>query len=508
MLPLPEQSVGRPKLNWLDQAVAWFSPSRGLRRVYARALLAYDGAKYGRRTQNWVTTSADANTEIEASLSKLRERSRDLIRNNPRAARAAAVIVASAVGTGITPQADTGDPGLNQRIDEAFERWLGECDADGQLDFFGLQQLGVRSIFESGEILVRRRMRRLEDGLSVPLQIQLLEPDHLDSSATTNTSGGATIQGIELDALGRRVAYWLHTVHPGATLWPGVSPGLGSKRVPASEVVHCYRKERPGQQRGVPWMAPIMLLLRDIDEYNEAEIVRSKIQACLALFIKSSEESPRRLGPVTTEELTATRVETLRPGMIQYGEPGEEAQAIEPKGHGNYAEFVKLQDHIWSAATGMFYAQATGDLSSVNWASYRAGDRDFRGVIEAFRWLTIIPMMCEPLWRWFIDAAFLAGRIPELSYGVQWTPPPFMSIDPTKDAEADKAEIRNGLSTWSQKIAGRGWNPERQAAAAAEDFRRFDRYSLIFDCDPRNEAGNAKGAGDGADEDSEPEVRG
>lgn len=491
-------------LNWLDKAILWCAPIAGGRRLWARELLAYDGARSGRRTQGWLTTSSDANSEIGAALPKLRERSRDLVRNNPRAARAVEVIVSSAVGTGITPRADTGDATLNRIIDDAFARWADECDADGQLDFFGLQHLAVRSIFESGEVLVRRRIRRPEDNLAIPLQLQVLESDHLDSSKTNNLSGGVTIQGIELDGLGQRSAYWLFRAHPGAALLPGLGAQMSSKRVPASEVIHAYRKMRAGQQRGAPWLAPAMMLLRDIDEYNEAEIVRAKIQACLALFIKTSEDSPRRMGATSTEGDTNARIETLRPGMIQYGEPGEEAQAIEPKGHANYAEFTRLQDHIWSAALGMFYAQATGDLSSVNWASYRAGDRDFRGVIDAFRWLTIIPMLCRPAWNWFIEAAFLAGKIPALNYGCEWTPPPFMSIDPTKDAEADKAEIRSGLTTWPRAVAARGYNPQRQLDTAAEWFKKFDAAGVEFDCDPRvkDASGKAEGGVNGDDESS------
>ena len=100
------------QLNWLDRAVAWLSPEAGVRRVQARAaesairkasniLLSYDGAKTGRRTEGWFTTAADSNTEIAAALPKLRNRSSDLIRNNPSAARVQSVVVSSTVGTGI-----------------------------------------------------------------------------------------------------------------------------------------------------------------------------------------------------------------------------------------------------------------------------------------------------------------------------------------------------------------------------------------------------------------------
>ena len=74
----------------------------------------------------------------------------------------------------------------------------------------------MRSLVESGEVLVRLRERRVEDGLPVPLQLQVLEADHLDSGKTEELrDGGFILQGIEFDALGRRRAYWLYPTHPG-----------------------------------------------------------------------------------------------------------------------------------------------------------------------------------------------------------------------------------------------------------------------------------------------------
>jgi len=160
--------------NWIDKAVAWLSPESAFKRLRYRAALevlsSYDGARTGRRTENWRTTGSDPNATIGSDLDRLIQRSRDLIRNDPHGTRIASVIANSAVGTGITPQADTGDPGTDEIINEEFKFWSEECDAEGQLDFWGLQHLGVRSIVESGASLSRSRRRRSSDGLRVPYQ--------------------------------------------------------------------------------------------------------------------------------------------------------------------------------------------------------------------------------------------------------------------------------------------------------------------------------------------------
>lgn len=98
-------------------------------------------------------------------------------------------------------------------------------------------------------MLVRLRARRPEDGLPVPLQIQVLEIDWLDS-ARNGTNGNNTIQnGIEYDPLGKITAYWLWDQHPG-DVNPGRRAKTSSYPVPAERVIHLFTSQRPGQGRG------------------------------------------------------------------------------------------------------------------------------------------------------------------------------------------------------------------------------------------------------------------
>jgi capsid protein len=145
---------------------------------------------------------------------------RDLVRNNPHAAKAVAVLVNNIVGSGIMPRAASGDDKLDRKVDALFERWTADCDADGQLDFYGLQTLICREMVEAGEVLVRRRLRRASDGLAVPLQLQVLEADFLDATKSSNVGAGRIVQGIEFDPVGKRRAYWLHPEHPGDAMVP------------------------------------------------------------------------------------------------------------------------------------------------------------------------------------------------------------------------------------------------------------------------------------------------
>ena len=233
---------------------------------------AYEGARLGRRTEGWVAAGTGANAEIAPAIAPA---ARPLARPRPqqplrrqggdRAGQQHGRHRAVAASPG-------GDAGAGGAGGPALVRVRRRADADGLTDFSGLQALIVRSLVESGEVLVRLRERRVDDGLPVPLQLQVLEGDHLDSAKTEELrDGGFVLQGIEFDRLGRRRAYWLFPTHPGDG-----RGALVSHRVPATRVLHLFERLRPGQVRGVPWFAPVMLKLRDLDAYDEAELVRRR----------------------------------------------------------------------------------------------------------------------------------------------------------------------------------------------------------------------------------------
>lgn len=464
------------KQNLLDRVVSFVSPQAGLARARSRAALemvrGYEGAKTGRRTGGWVTGGTSANAEIAPALALLRGRSRDLMRNNPYAVKARQAFVGNAIGTGISAK-------FEQQGD-LWKRWIGgECDADGQHDFYGLQQLVAMTEFEAGECLVRLRWRRPDDGLSVPLQLQVLEPDYLDTlKSEALQNGGWIMHGIEFDALGRRVAYWLYDQHPGDSA--PLLKGLTSRRIPAADILHIYRKERPGQVRGVPRMAPVMLKLRDLDDYEEAELVRKGIEACFAAIVTSQSDD----GATVTDRVTdasGNQIESLGAGMVYYAKPGQDIKFGQPAPSGGYGEFTRDHKHAIAAGAGLTYELLTGDLSQVNYSSYRAGILEFRRTVEQYQWLTFIPMFCAPVAAAFQRAALLqSGR---RSGAVEWTTPKWDWVDPVKDVAGELLEIAAGLKPWQESVRRRGYDPEVVLAQVKEDQEKFALAGVAIQID-------------------------
>lgn len=477
-------------MNWIDKAVGYLSPSRGLKRVRARAamgiLAGYEGAKTGRRTEGWVTAGGDANSEINGSGARLRDRVRDLNRNNCHMRRMLRITQNNIVGTGIVPRADTGDKDLNTRIDAAFKQWSTQCDANGQLDFHGLIGLIVRTERMSGETVVRF-LTNPGEGI-IPLRLQVLEPDYIDSSKQyfADRDGNYTILGVQFNKNGGRSGYWLYNRHPGGIVGSNLK-GFISELNDAKDILHVYHVERPGQVRGVTDYSAIITNLRDLDDYGDAERVRKKTEACLVAFVESPDgENSPPIAPATISEDGANRIETFEPGMVEYGRAGETIKFNTPQAAGGYREYKVTELHEIAAGGGVMYEQTSGDLSQVNYSSYRAGHLEFRGDVLVYRWQLLVPMCLNPIWRRFIDYLVIANVIPEANYGVIWTEPPFQSIDPEKDERATNMQVRSGRKTYRESVVESGYDPERTLDEIDQTNKEFDKKGIILDIDPRN----------------------
>ncbi|HRO62040.1 MAG TPA: phage portal protein, partial [Burkholderiaceae bacterium] len=319
------------------------------------------------------------------------------------------------------------------------------------------------------------------DGLPVPLQLQVLEADHLDSGRTEELrDGGFILQGIEFDALGRRRAYWLYPTHPGDG-----RGALVSHRVPAERVLHLFERLRPGQVRGVPWFAPVMLKLRDLDAYDEAELVRKKIEACFVAFVTTGDDRAT-LGDLKAADDGGPgqpRNEKLAPGLIKYLKPDESVEFGNPTPTASGGEFTRRQLHAIAAGCRMTYAQLTGDYSQSNFSSSRMGLIEFRQMMDQQQWLVFVPQMVKPIRRWFREAAETAGK-PIGSAADKITMPRRHYIDPLKDVAASKEEVRGGAKTLSEWIREQGEDPDATFAERAAELQKLKALGIVVDTDP------------------------
>ncbi|MBF0137475.1 MAG: phage portal protein [Magnetococcales bacterium] len=463
----------------------------------------YEAASTGRRLGNWQPGNDGVNALLFRDADLIRSRSRDMVRRNAWAFNGLDALVSNLVGTGIKPRSTHDDVAFKERVHALWLEWTREADAHNVQGFYGLQALAVRAMVEGGEVLVRLRNRNLGDGLPVPLQIQLLEPEHLPSTLNRDLPNGNRIRaGIEFDKIGRRVAYHLYREHPGERTVGGGLFGDPPVPVPASEVIHLFRPLRPGQIRGEPWLTQALVKLHELDQYDDAELVRKKTAALIAGFI--TKPSPE-MALDNDEDGDAPPV-TWTPGTMQILMPGEDVKFSEPADlGGQYAEFMKTQLRAVAVAMGVTYEQLTGDLSGVNYSSIRAGMVEFRRRMEQWQRSVIIHQFCRPVWERWMDQAILAGALDAPGYarnrrvyqGVKWIPQGWAWVDPQKEFTAVVIAIRAGLVSRDEAVATYGYDAEEIDREIAATNARADKLGLALDSDPRRRTRTGAAVQDG-----------
>lgn len=472
----------KTEISTWDRMLLSIAPRWALDRIRSRAAAeafarSYEAAGGGRRTENWTRTRSDANALVLRAGPELRAHARDLARNNAWAKRGIGIIANNVVGWGIVPRL---------RLPAAAPAWKAwsettECDADGGMTLAGLQHQIVEQLVISGEVLVRRRVRRPQDGLTVPLQLQVLEADHLDTAKTQALAGGGRIVGgVEFDAIGRRVAYWTFDTHPGdAATARGVAT---STRRPASEFLHVFLRERPGQARGVSWLAQSIVPMKDLDEHDDAELVAKKIAACFAAFVTDTQGIANPLGE---QSATSSLVETFEPGMIVNLPAGRDVKIASPPVATGDALATRTLRRI-AAGLCVTYEDLTGDFSGVNFSSARMARIVHQGFVRAWQTKVMIPAFCEGVLRWWVEAAALAGVVPaETSAIADWTVPPLPMIEPDREGLAYQRLVRTGAMTPSEMVREQGGDPDSHWAQYAEDLAALDRLGIKLDSDVR-----------------------
>jgi lambda family phage portal protein len=480
--------------NMLDRAIAFVAPTMGLKRMVSRAKAAwiarsmgYDAASKTWRTEGWHVPSSSGNAAVTWTLKVMRDRVRDLCRNDAWMKAGLEVVETEVVGTGIVATISGPNKRRVDRIKELWKAWAesSACDADGQSDFYDLQAAVVRTMAESGSVLVRRRPRFMADKLPVPLQLELLEPDHLDMSRDLmHNDGTRVIGGIAFDQIKRRTGYWLFPYHPGDMY---VWQPWASQFIPASEVLHVFKRARPGQVTDVPWPFSGVIRARVFSEYEDSTLQKQNVSAAFAGFIHDI-EMPDALPTGHKDRL----LEFIEPGTIETLPPGKTIEFPNPPTVSDYDDFSTVQLRAQAKAWGISYEALTGDWRRVNFASGRLGVIFMRNNIDKVRWRTVIPRFCDPVAKWFLQACELMGENIE-GITFSWTTPRRAMLDPANDIAAARDAIRSGLKTMSETIRENGDNPEEHFEELEADMKRLDDMGLTIESDARVPlAGGAK----------------
>ena len=476
----------------------------------------YEGAKFSRLTADWVTGNTSADSEVYGSAQKLRDRARQLCRDNDYARQVLRAIEGNVVGQGIPFQGQVRmvrgggrlDSAVNDQIEQLWKRWTKAryCHTGGKLTFHDIERLAVRSVAESGEVFIRL-VKQPFSGSAVPLALEVLEADQLDDGLNGRSQQGNEIRmGVEVDTWGRPVAYHFLAYHPGDYQFSNQQISTQRhKRVLADEVLHLYRTERPGQTRGVTWFASAIQRLHHLQGYEQAEVVRARASSALMGFITSPE------GELLGDDvMNGERVSQFEPGVFKYLAPGESVTVPQLEApDGQFEPFLRAMLRAMAAGVGCSYETVSRDFSQTNYSSSRLSlleDRDHWRILQ--NWL--IENLHQRVFEVWLDMAVLSGGLPLANYelqadrykAVRWMPRGWAWVDPAKEVEAYAMAVRNGFKTLSDVVTEQGGDIEELMRARRQELDDAEALDLKFDTDPGADlqpAGQPQAADNGTD---------
>lgn len=457
----------------------------------------FQAAQYNRLVNDWVTTSASIDAELRGSLKTLRNRTRDLCRNNDYAKNALRAIENNVVGQGIRMQAqvtqNTGRAAgrLNERVNAQIEsEWAKWCKKDschtgGTLSFADIERLLITSAAESGEVFVRI-VRKKFGRSDVPFALEVLEADYLDDDKNEVMRNGNEVRlGVERDEWQRPVAYYFKNKHPGDYTFTGTAD-RGTVRVPAEDVIHLFRQTRPGQTRGFPWFAPAIVRMHHLHGFEEAEVIKARAQASIMGFIKSESDG------ITDGKQDNQRITNFEPGVIEHLLPGEAFEGFAPNSPGGQFEpFVRGMLRAVAAGIGVSYETLSRDYSQSNYSSSRLAlldDRDNWRTLQ--QWL--IENFHQVVFDKWLDMAWASGTLNLTNYpnqedmykSVRFVPRGWSWVDPVKEVNAYKDAVRSGFMTVSDVVAQSGQDYDELIAARRRELDIAEENDLTFDTDP------------------------
>lgn len=355
------------------------------------------------------------------------------------------------------------DAAIRRDLEDGWnDGFWGEADIEGGdlAEFLGR---GMRSIVGSGEAFVRY--------LATPrgeLRLQLLSPEQIDPAMNVELGNGRRIvAGVELGPNGERLAFWVRPEAPDGYM-PAISPAV---RVAASDIAHVFEPRFPGQVRGVSWLAPVATRLLQLDSLEDAALMKARVSALFAGFIRDVEGSSTGNDDLASGDLS------LEPGTLRLLPAGQDITFSPVADMSGLNDFTRHLARTVAAGSGIPYAIVTGDLSDTNYSSGKMGLEAFKRRRTAICASLLATRLLDPVWRRFATLEVLSGRLvaPDFArnsadyLGATWAWPAWAPLEPYREARADAELIKAGVRSREEVIASRGRDPAEVNAEIASD---------------------------------------
>jgi lambda family phage portal protein len=459
------------------------------RQAYRRS---YSGANAGRLFADFLTTSTSADAEIKDNIRVLRDRARELARNDSYIARYLNLMVSNVIGKHgirVSSKARLDDPvnmgkldlRANQSIEEAWHEWtrLGNCTTNKRLTFLDCQKIFIESLCRDGEVLIRK-IKDLKSPFG--FRIQFLEADHLDENKNDyyKETGNRIKMGVEVDKFDTPVAYHLYKDHPYERTYLNKNQHI---RVPADEIIHAFLPQRAEQTRGVSLVATAMSNVKMYSGYMEAEVVAARVSASKMGFFVSP-DGDGYVGDGAYEDGFSPTM-NAQAGVFEQLPAGMDFKAFDPNHPTSaFESFTKTVLRSIASGLNISYHSLSNDLTSVNYSSIRQGALEDRSMYQIYQQF-VIEHFIEPIFRSWLEMAVSTNyiklpvsKVDQFANAVTFIPRSFAWIDPLKEMQSNVIGLQNGTLTYSDICASYGRDTEELFEQHQKEIELAKQYGI------------------------------
>lgn len=454
----------------------------------------YAAASTSRLLSDLFDSNRSADSELYPVIRRIRNRSRELARNNEYVKKYLELVKDNVVGKkGFTLQVKALSPnGVldmdgNQAVESAFAAWsrMGRCTVDGRMSLVDLQKMVIEGLARDGEVfIIKHRSASFRDSFA----LEIIEPDMVDEQKNeTHPNGNDIRMGVELDKFKRPVAYHLLTYHPGDYDYASLSTKSKHVRVPADRVMHIYMPNRAGQTRGEPWTAAAIPALKHLNGFREAAVINARVSASKMGFFSSN----------TGDAFPADEYEDNVPQII--AEPGTFHQlpdnvtfsSFDPTfPSGEFDDFHKSVLKGIASGLGVSYTSLANDLEATSYSSIRQGaleDRDRYQNLQEF----FIEHFMRPVFESWLESAMEMGSVsfPLSTYGKFADAATFRGrawqwVDPAKEMRAAIEGMKAGILSLQDVAANYGKDTEELLAQIVRDKALMEQFGVSYALEP------------------------
>ena len=441
--------------------------SRALRRAkqafsdpYA-ILAAYDAAQTTpENRKHWA--QADALSAVAAGSPSVRaivrNRARYEVASNSLARGIVLTLANDLIGTGPRLQMQTDNARLNERIEMEFHAWAGEIGLAGKLRTMRMAKA------QDGEAFAILATNERLAGL-VQLDLQLIEADRVATPhyGLATTMNERAVDGIVFDEFGNPWEYHVLKHHPGSigAGWRAASGAAGQyDSVPAANMLHWFRVDRPGQRRGLPDIMPALPLFAILRRYIKATLLSAETAAALSIIMTTNVPPEGQAAEVAAymelaleHNMAVFAPEGWEPKQMKAEQPASTMPDFRHEMVNEIARCVNMPLNIALGNSGG-YNYASGNLDFQLYDRTLAVERDELGYA-----------VLDPAFRGFIAELVRApiglfAEIERIHWPHAWFWPGRGHADPVKNARAADILLKAGLTTEAKYYGEQGMDWE------------------------------------------------